>query len=681
MKRILRFCLVLLFVYMNIIAFISYSYSVEERLFNNKLPVLISKSNQMTNKELIEEIEKTVVDNNSDIMYQYIDINDSKNPHMVYATLNSDEFISITSIQKISGQGHNTFYSSMNKEGAVKLNGSSLFTNINIYDFSQIEKYNLSCQKYYIDNDTADDVIGDLQDKGLEVEIQNEIMMFQDISVFQYSILPVFLICICIFSYILSKHKSDAVKRLKGYGVGQLYFENLKDLLREIVTSFLITTTVFLCIVFIMCGTTVIDFILFSAMIYLVVCLVLIAFSAVSSLSVNFKNMALDIKGKDNDKEFFTIALVAKVVFFVFLVVSVSNSFTIINNNYRLYEQSKQVSSTLNSYVTFPIYDRGRSTESDDFAKGVKLLYDETNKNNNGVMMRCSDYFTYDGGKTMESQFGQDEVTINTNYLKINPILDVNNNRITEDSLDKSKLNILVPECKSSRAEEIKEISCEAYEGLLYEDISIIFYKDDTPINTYNSAVNNASYGIIYNPIINIYDDKYLEYEVLNAVFGQSYFVETTSDNPYEELFPIISKAGLEENILEVPYISTSFSQEINLNYDTLKFNIIEIAIYMLGLLILIYQFCRLYCECFKNRIAVKMLKGYSFGNIHIVYIIASVLVYITLEVAAVILNILGVININLVILGVLCLLELVAFVFTTRKYILKNIVGFMKGR
>lgn len=680
MKKVLRICLVVLFIYVNIITFLNYSYSVEEKLFDNKTTVTITKDSNVTNKQFVEQLEKIVNNNKSDIMFCTFDVNDSTEAKLVYSTFNNDDFISVSAIQKIT-KNDNTFYSNMNISNAEKIYCSDLFTKINIYNFKEITKYNLDSQKYYIASDTADSVMGDLQKAGYDVEILNEVAIYENISVVQYCFLPVFLICICILFYIFSLCKENAVKKINGYSSNNIFRNNFIGLIKNVFFFFILTAIVALTVIFCIFGLTVFDFILFSIKIYAIILAVIVVFSLLASLSTYFRNVILDIKGKNNNTEFFVVVFIAKLVFFVLLVCSVSTAYSNLSDIYKLSVQGKNVSNAMQNYVTLPIYENSKPVDESNITKQLTVMYNETNNSKNGIMIQCRDYCTDTDGTCFAEKYGQDEITVNENYLKINPIYDANNKLITADRLNKDKYCLLIPECKSDRQTEIRTRLLDIYENLTDNDISIILYKDDTVINTFNPNVNNADFGVIKNPIINIYNEKYLSWTLLSAFSGEEYFVQVSTDNAYKELYPSIKKAELEEHILETPYISNSFTDWINFYSNTIKFNLFEAAIYLLGLIVLIYQFCRLYCECFKERISVKILHGYNFINIHKIYMFAALIVYVLFAISACVLNELGIVRINLAILAVMCLLELAAFIITTKKYIKNNIAEFLKGK
>lgn len=683
MKRILRICFAVLFLYINIIAFLSYSYSIGEKLLNNKTAVTINKSSNITNKQFVEELEKIVGDNNSDIMFETVDVNDEKSPYLIYSTFNNDDFISISAIQKISKTDDSTFYSTMDIENAKKIYCSDLFFKMNIYDFCEAAKYNLSSCKYYIDSDTVDAVMNDLQNVGYDVELSNEVAIFDNIPVAQYCFLPIFLMCVCIIFYVLSLSKEDAVKKLNGYSNNNIFKEKFSGLIKELLLFFALATAVALVAAFCIFGLTVFDFALFSIKIYAVILAILVVFCLATSLITYFRNICQDIKGKDSNVEFFSVVLVAKFVFFAILVFSISAAFSNLNEIYKLSIQAKNISDKVSNYVTMPFYELYGTVDGQHVGKRFLTLYDETTANNNGVMIYARNYWLDSDGTCLAETCGQDDIIINNNYLNLNPIYKPDDSLISGADFDDSKFNILVPECKIYREEEIKEELCYSYaeDGLTIDDINVIIYKDDIPINTFNSNVNNSDFGIIKNPIIYIYNHKYLSYKLIPVFSAGEYFVETTSDDPYKELYPIIKENGLEDFILETPYISNSFSDDINFYKESIISNIFETVIYLLGLIVLIYQFCRLYCESFKQRISVKMLYGYGFMNIHKIYLIASVVIYVLFAVAVCVLNSMGLVQANLIILAVMCVLELLAFIFTTKRYIKNNIAEYLKGK
>lgn|GEM_PF-3760240 len=670
----------MLFIYVNIIAFLNYSYSVEEKLFDNKTAVTITKDSNVTNKQFVEQLEKIVNNNKSDIMFCTFDVNDSTDANLVYSTFNNDDFISVSAIQKIT-KYDNAFYSNMNISNAEKIYCSDLFTKMSIYNFKEITKYNLNNQKYYIASDTADSVMGDLQKAGYNVEILNEIAIYENISVIQYCFLPVFLICISILFYIFSLCKENAVKKINGYSSNNIFKNNFIGLIKNVFFFFILTTIVALTVIFCIFGLTVFDFILFSIKIYAIILAVIVVFSLLASLSTYFRNVILDIKGKNNNTEFFAVVFVAKLVFFILLVCSVSTAYSNLSDIYKLSVQGKNVSNAMQNYVTFPIYENSKPVDESNITKQLTVMYNETNNSKNGIMIQCHNYCTDSDGTCLAEKYGQDEITVNENYLKINPIYDINNKLITADRLNKDKYCLLIPECKSYRQDEIKASLFANDNDLTSDDINIILYKDDTVINTFNPNVNNADFGVIKNPIINIYNEKHLSWTLLSAFSGGEYFVQVSTDNAYDELYPSIKKAELEEHILETPYISSNFTDWINEYSDTMKFNLFEAAIYLLGLIVLIYQFCRLYCECFKERISVKILHGYNFINIHKIYIFAAFIVYVLFAISTCVLSELGIVRINLAILAVMCLLEFAAFIITTKKYIKNNIAEFLKGK
>lgn len=681
MKRILRICFAILFIYINIITFLSYSYSVEERLFKDKTPVIISKSSDITNQHFVEQLEEITNKNNSDIMFQTVDMHDEKEPYLIYSTFNNDDFISLSAIQKISKTRDNTFYSTMDIDKAEGICCSNLFVDINIYDFCEASKYNLNNCKYYIDTDTVDYIMNDLQKLGYDVEFSNEIAIFQNISVVQYSFLPVFLMCVCILFYVLSLSKDDAVKKLNGYSNNDLFIEKSFILVKELLLFFLVTTLIAIMVVFCIFGLTVFDFVLFGIKIYAIILAVMVVFCFGASLSTYFRNLYQDIKGRDSNVEFFSVVLVAKFVFFILLVFSISTTCSNLNEIYKLSVQAKNISDKVSSYVTMPLHEIYTTVDEQQASDRYLKIYDVTNSNNNGVMIYSRNYWLDSDGTCLAETCEQDNIIINENYLKINPIYKADDELIINSDFDNSKFNILIPECKVNREEQIKDFLCDILDNLNKNDINVIIYKNDNPINTFNSNVNNSDFGTIKNPIIYLYDHKYLSYKLVPVFSGEEYFVQTTTDSPYKELYPIIKDAGLEDFIPETPYIYSRFADTISFYKEAILSDVFEMIIYLLGLIVLIYQFCRLYCESFKERISVKMLYGYEFTNIHKIYLIASVIIYILFAGAVCVLNSMGLVKANLIVLAVMCVLELFAFVFTTKRYIKNNIAEYLKGK
>lgn len=159
------------------------------------------------------------------------------------------------------------------------------------------------------------------------------------------------------------------------------------------------------------------QYIIFSLPYIALFAVIVIVGLIVSSFFITLQNSAEHIKGKVPKRGIYVTTILAKCVFVTFIMffLSIAIRNAIICSN--TIQTARFISEKTADYVTVPVNESNASARM--LADNYISFYAATVERYQGVLIDASNYeYELISGRTLAEEYGQDEVTINRNYLR-----------------------------------------------------------------------------------------------------------------------------------------------------------------------------------------------------------------------------------------------------------------------
>lgn len=470
------------------------------------------------------------------------------------------------------------------------------------------------------------------------------------------SIIVILIILTLLYKFIL-EFKYIAVKKLNGYSD--------RIIQKEYAISFLKINCILECILTLLfCGISIfiyrtlnLNFIIgyFITMNCLTLILCIIYYMV--SFFVRCVDIAPMLKNKKPLKELQIVNFVAVIVFLIIVInvsiTSLTNIAELIgqNTNISYWNSSKHFAFTTVTGITY-------SNNGNFYKEGKKMqnfykLMDE----NESILFFPSSYYLVDDDKNNPyilqdgTQYKNEFISINENYLKLNPIKDVHDNNVVINNHGKNCMTILIPEKYMDQKEEIEQTYRDEYRELRYYDenlyrestgqepikettyVDFIYVKNGQRYFSYNPDLAKENDNFINDPIVKIYTDDNQGTDVYLSLISQGALFIKVKDNskPYTEIKPSLIQTNLITNIRSTPSLYSKFSEKIYTLYMKVLENIISLFFSFVTMAIITLFMTTNYLEKNKIEHAVKAINGYSFFARHSHYIIENSIVVLIL--------------------------------------------------
>ncbi|MBE5968239.1 MAG: hypothetical protein E7255_14985 [Lachnospiraceae bacterium] len=680
MKKILYFIYAVVLAYVIFLNFIDYSCAVSKELELNKVEVTINKPDEKSNKEFIFDLDDVTEKLDMDIMYLITDVSGEKIRKDYFITAHTPDFLKFDNIDvKEIFNRYEGITNTNAGEDYFRIKYSTLIYNIYIFDITKAEKYNLESCNFYINADFENRFISSLIDEGYEVFKTNGTAVKSAYLTLRTMILPIMILLTSMIFYSLNKRKEGVIKLLGGYSKILVAIENSYKCHIAMLTMCII----FVCLSTIgtmyVYNTNPVEYICFSIKALTPFILFVIISVFVINTATVVTLQTYHMKGKNENYDLYIVSYILKIAFSFLTIIVISNILLEIRNINDIHRSNVRISNELKSYITLPV--NSSSTSINDvnqleFNSRLDMFYDKTVDMYNGVLINTRNYRigNLDTDDSLAEAYGQARITVNENYLILNIIHDVNGETITERNINPHMFNLLLPENQRGNEQNIIDSYAYSYD-IDKKEINSIFYKQNEEINTFNPYSGRENGGIIYNPIIEIYDTEYLKNQMLNYVSGQYYLLKIDSHDPYTELLPILKEYKLDGIILYTTNISNVFDNSIANIKERLNHDVINALLYIISITLLIIYNCTIYFQIYGKKIVYKRLSGFGFIEVHIV---PFVLLFIQYMVFA-LMNGAFTISSKGVVLCIF-IFEVCVFAYNTyksqKKYILKLIKG-----
>ncbi|QWI52479.1 DUF1430 domain-containing protein [Bacillus mycoides] len=501
---------------------------------------------------------------------------------------------------------------------------------------------------------------------------------------------------------IFMRYKELAILKLYGYRKRTIYFQMLFEKMKLILYIMFPILGIFFTFVWVKYeGNRFLEFVLFSILIFLIYILITMLISSLVFFVIRFVTIQKMIKNKQPFRFVNVLNITAKyiasfvMVFLIFNIVDKQKDLNMKIDRVKDWDKVK-------SYVFFEYGGKASDSANDrqlhyQNAKNIVDLYKEVEERS--IVVAPSDYFMPGAPDINYSEnISNKYIVINSNYLKMHPVFDINNKSL-EGLKPKSdtELTLLVPEKYRSMEKEIRSHFLKYFRLQKYFDKVFIKEMTKDEMNLQNITIdfhyikNNQSNFLydhtnsfknesVIDSILVLIDSNTFGPESYTSFLGNGRIFTKVVDinNSYKELLPVISDTKTEELIMGTPGVYGSVSKKINdLKQESLmlKFTLLFVSITLLSI---IFITVLNYLERNKYILAVKTIHGYSFINKHYKFIYVSLgSWFITLVSSVVLFGFsLFVISSNL---ALICL-ELLLINFIVRILEYKEIVSVVKG-
>lgn len=204
-------------------------------------------------------------------------------------------------------------------------------------------------------------------------------------------------------------------------------------------------------------------------------------------------------------------------------------------------------------------------------------------------------------------------IIVNPNYLNTFPIESITGTKVVIDRLETSKV-VLIPDRLSGQYEAIKTVFSQMY-GVSDEEIEFYIINDQQNIVAFDHENETI-------PIPNVIEVQTIK----NSTSGRRSFVtgsgfedpvkvriETSANEMYEEMIPLLKKAGLDDNYLSLVSTSEIKQTSILIQIGEIQKYLLEIFFGISLVLSLILYIGFIYFKVNKQRFIVWRLNGVSF--------------------------------------------------------------------
>ena len=679
MKKLMTFSFTALFLVMAVLSCINFSLDGMERIEFDKQMINIEKPNDISNEEFLAGIDSALGGIGVDIMYRYVDVSDDKLHYTYYRTQHDNNFISA------GGKFDNTVLSvsecisTTNPDGytVYPLSVSSVYQDVTFFSWENAAVHDLTSCSYFVLTSSCDTVASAIMDLGYTVTVQRGVNISGKLPVVLFGFLPICLLVMGMMFYVLSNGKKNVLKKMEGYRAINVLADEMRANGKTFLFILLTIEVINIIVAAIIYPGAILQYINFAANYVLIGIASFIVGVVISIMIIVLQRGSAQIKGKAPKKAMYYITMSIKCVFVTMLAFFMTIGVRNVEFAYNTFSTSRYVAEKVDGYVTIPVYTNNASYHG--LEDGYYTFYKATVDEYDGILVYAANYAVdIISGKTPCEEYGQDEITVNTNYLSFNPVYGLNGQAINPDDFTVGTLNILVPESKMNQMEKYKEHARIAYG----KEANFIIYDGVTSeIYSYNPETGSGSFGQINQPIIIVVEEDDLGgIEVLSYCTSGSYFIKPHTDDPYAELLPLLRNAGIDTLTLQTPYITSNFAEVVNQQLQMLTLYATQTIVLAIGLACLILFASKLYCENYRVRIACCLIEGYTLFSCikqHVAVVIIGCL--LTLTATFIMGNAMQVaINHNLVIIALIA--EMVSAFVICNKYTKAKLFEIVKG-
>jgi hypothetical protein len=444
-----------------------------------------------------------------------------------------------------------------------------------------------------------------------------------------FIILGLYFFCMLIIVYdILKSYKKIAIKKMLGFTKLDIYTSYLKrvvfiQILAQIIITAILCLTKFQSYnkyVGVFLGTLLLN--------YIVELILLIFFVSIPFIYINKIKISAMIKNKQPTKEILVFNNVIKIIFIIgfFIVMKfIMQDFSAFTN---IYSKSFEKWDEVSNYVVLPeitnaTHDFRTYLGSNKSLNDQKQIYIYFNKK--GAIMADFSEFTPMVRpmrlKETKYPYESDNVWVNENYLKLNPIYDINGNAVSISENDEREI-ILVPE-KYKKYEKAIIAKNKFWNSGYGNDtfaqnrqIKIIWIKNNQSIFSYNLDVSPNNNNCVTDAFVNIRTENnggLSDYAIVFGYSGNPFKIKLDSSISVDKnIRPELKKYGYSQYISKISKVNEMVAADSSTVKQKMYLYLGIALLLLIGLILIILQNVFNFFNQYKQYLAIRYLHGYG---------------------------------------------------------------------
>ena len=451
-------------------------------------------------------------------------------------------------------------------------------------------------------------------------------------------VIPYFLICAILMYVTCSRYKEFSVYKINGMTNKDIFFNIL---LKQNIKVQAIAILINLALVFsYFCFFTGFDFVIEFLGFWLACVLVFGVLSIIAVLFIyifllRFIKISLMLKNKTNAKVFLRINYIFKFVSILILIGYISK---VSVQTHDLFVKNKSLTNWDESRYYAKVHVTSIWTgEKDSSDFGDKMAHEffvETNKKG-GILADFTNYrksrLAHQKNRLPYSY--KSSIDVNNNYLQLNPIYDINNNKINIPDHDETTINLLVPEKYKIYEDKIKDIyTLEDHNSNNNLGVNIIYVKNNQKYFTYNLDIAQNSGYKITDPIVRVVSNNNsgMGDTYYGCALTHSYYVKIQNpDDPFADVEDDLINTGLHEYVRSIHTIYDKVSKNLHRDKEELTTQLVLLVLAVLIDMVLLISICANYLEYYKIKNIVFKINGVSFVKRYRYFYLILILIWL----------------------------------------------------
>ena len=678
MKKTIYLFTTVLFSYLLVMLLTGYSDYIYDILYDGKEELVVDMKENQDNEDFINSICFYANQTNVDFFYTRIENASSLKPIVkVYTTSINSNFLELKNNYPYVALKDDDYLTTTHDSGSniYRLYARNSYYDYELHDIGKIKNFQLQHCKLYTSSDN-EEFISLLKNNGYTITVYESNTTNEDMN--DYYVLAA-LIVFATLSYLFYCHtrsREIAVKKAYGYSSFNVFTTTfLKPMINISLTCVITSLAAFIIYACIWGMGDLFYFIIYASkdlLIYLTIITCIFFASCIYTAVIVDPS---DIRGIKPMKFLTYFSYAGRVIASILIIYNLTNVYNFICYSSTLHKAYNSIDDSMLDMTTITLNTKSTDLESDIHSS---LAYD----------FIVDVFSNYDALVIDPSEIDEHVLYVTKGYLSYNPIYSVDGTQITEDSITDagSSTVILLPEGYSPKPhthdeEHETEEDDEDYSetdfdsrGIYLEDdnIKVIYYKAGQRFRTV-SPFYPENEGTAVDPGVIFLNSENMPYEALQILGSQYLYIPCKSDDPLNELMPLIKKNNLDSVILE--------TQTLDEEYQVIFFNIkIALVQYIAFGIIYIIQLITItlfesiaYYEQNKRKLSILILNGYSY-HAHIPMIILKTVTCILLLFAS------AAFHYNIVPAVFVCVLDAVIFIWFIKSFEIKELPVYLKG-
>ena len=663
MKKItmalLAFCTAFLFV----IIVIRCGHQSYQAVFDGKTELIIERKMGQTVDDYVQDIYRVSEDNSLPVFHCMI--RDSSLIHPVfdvYTTSFDRNFIDVRLDENpdASASYYTTVFS--DKSSAGWIINLPLFEDIILYPFSGLQDFSLSQSRFFVPSSRSDEAKSAFLGAGYTVFIPDQ--SGERLSDTTTELFRMMLIMNLVFflsaAYVAFGNRREIViKKINGYGERDVFSSTFLRMVLRIPFVVLIVFVILCIVIGVRYPAAVLSFVSGTWYIFILYAAVCMAIVSLICFLIQSGKRTVEIRGFHSSRILYIAAMLSRIVIVFAAAFGITYVHDVIRNMINLQRTYHNSEALLEDYVTLSLNEGSTMLSQDEeyMKRSCQLLKTISGKYNM-IVIDSGDFFS-----------GMEDETdgilyVSKEYFDIENAWYDDGTRIRSEDFEgrDDEIIYIIPDTADPEIEQ--QLSAE---GIVYH------YKSPQSFHTFSEMSAIDTGGLLKDPILTLADNEYMQWSSEYLIGEQFVFIKATAEDMYQELLPLITKAGMDTVVLEAPYLKTVFLSSIASEAaKTTEYAVFGVFC-LFAMLFAAFFESAVYYSNHRRILTIRRLHGFGW-NSYRVPLLLKLLTAVLLITAAYFTGI----YLRYMVLAVL--LDLLAFLFFMNRLEKNNMALYLKG-